>query len=180
MNAALLGRAMRRVGRLPVRVVGRAARAGRVRRHRGASSASLGTETAPGAQARRRVLVSLYDAGMALCAAAGCGRMAELLVLVSPPASGQWLWPWCVEHWESVRQVFIRPGDRIEHGPGATERINDRTRHRLKAELAQLHPVKHPAAYNRVFSELVALEQQRRRQQGHGHGPGPEEGQEEG
>lgn len=169
-GAGMIGKRLRHLLAWAVR------RAAHLRRRRGGPSGSVGAGAVPGERAGRGVFVTPYDAGMALCAVVGCGRVAELLVLVSPPRHGQWLWPWCVEHWESVRQGFVRPGDQVEHGPGAAERINERTRDRLKAELARLHPVEHPAEYNRVFTELVALEQQRRRQrrrqQGHGRGDG--------
>jgi hypothetical protein len=65
-----------------------------------------------------------------------------------------------------------RASYRIDYDPGAPERIRDRTRDRLRAELGRLDPVEHPAEYNRLFGDLVALEQQRRRQQGQGQGHG--------
>ena len=101
--------------------------AARLRRHiapstSGENSAGTDTQAVP----RRIVLVTTYDAGIRQCAAWRCGEIAELLISIRPAAARPGLWPSCVDHWVSVRSVFVGSGDRIDYGPGAPGRIIQR------------------------------------------------------
>jgi hypothetical protein len=160
------------IRRLPVRVVRWTACV-----CRGGTASSRRTEMVRDSPAARRVvLVTTNDAGMSACSVVGCGRAAELLISVRPAPAGTGLWPSCVDHWGSVRSVFVGRGDRIDYGPEAPERIIQRTAERLKSELGRLDPVRQPAQYNRLFGDLVAVEQQRRRLEGeYGREKGPGE-----
>lgn len=75
------------------------------------------------AAARRAVAVTIYDAGISRCAVVGCGRATELLISMGPAPLGPGVWPSCIDHFVSVRSVFVRRGDRIDYGPGAPELI---------------------------------------------------------
>lgn len=111
------------------------------------------------------VTVALIHDEESKCAFRGCGQAADLRISAGFMADEPVPRPYCVDHWRSLRSLFIGRNDTILYGDGAPELIISRTSARLKGELCQLHPVEQPEEYNRVFCDLVVLEQQRRQGQ---------------